>query len=138
MPGTTEEQLAEWTGLVKSLYIDDPGAKARKKLIAQLEEIDIVDSTPAYINAMIGLNMSNPIDIRNAGNLIGDWSKRQGVVIRFAFDQEASKTDTLDVNRRIIVVEGWRTSFAGKMASEQLLTKYREDVAAKLAAGGGD
>jgi hypothetical protein len=134
VPGTSEEQLAEWTGLVKSLYIDDPGAKARKKLIAQLKEIDIVDCTPAYLNALIGLNMSNPIDIRNAGNLVGDWSERQGKQILFAFDLEASKTGRVDVNKRIIVIEDWRKIFAGKLADEKLLTRYREDVAAKLAA----
>ena len=132
LPGTTAGQLVKWTALVKSVYHDDPPPRTRRRLIGQLEEIDIVNCTPAYINAVNGLDMSNPIDIRNAASLIGDWSKRQGYQLHFAFNQEASKVGTNDINNRVIAIEGWRTAFAARMVDEAALARYRANVAAAL------
>lgn len=137
VPGTTEEQLAEWSALVRELYIEDPSPKVMKKLKAQLAELDIVDLTPAFVNAMIGLDMSNAIDIRNGGKLVDDWSHRQGRVLKFFFDLDASRVSQVDINKRVIVIEGWRTAFEKYTADPARLEKYRNDVAAALASSGG-
>lgn len=137
VPGTTDEQLAEWSALVRELYLEDPSPKAMKKLKAQLAELDIVDLTPAFVNAMNGLDMSDAIDIRNGGKLVDDWSHRQGRVLKFFFDLDASRVGQVDINKRVIVIEGWRTAFEKYVNDPARLEKYRSDVAAALAAGGG-
>jgi len=136
LEGTTQEQLDEWTALVRSYFLEDPSPRTAKRLRTQLEQLDIVDATPAFLNAIRGVDISKPLQIRNVWRLVEHWQEEQGGVLKFYFEGETSRDSKVDRNKRIIAIVGrgdepggWLGWWLGKKDDPQKIEKYRLDVA---------
>ena len=107
-----------------------------------LAEADVVLATPAYINSLNGMDMSNDIDVRNAFSLVDEWQKRVGYTPRFFFSGDGF--ETVDINKRVKVVGEWikwwtnRSSADGLLSAEENLAEYRTKMLERLKAKEAD
>ncbi|MCB9899317.1 MAG: hypothetical protein H6825_15030 [Planctomycetes bacterium] len=138
--GTTQDQLDEWTALLKELYLDDGGAlgRTRKKLQDREEaEIDAIDGIPAYLNAVNGIDFADTESVKGAYSLIAHWQDRVANTPTFYFDGDVSRMETEDQNKRVMAVRNWTDWWKGLRKSGQdkaNLDDYRQKVEEKRAA----
>jgi len=131
-PNVSEEQAKAWAETVHAYFIEGVPPRQASELKAKLDATDIIDITPQFINALNGLNMSDGIDIRNAGKLVRYWHDREGEKMHFAFDMVAENTSQDDVNKRVIVIEEWRRLWKLKLDDPQKLQDFRMMVEERL------
>jgi hypothetical protein len=128
--GTTAEQLTEWTELLSELYIDYGGAtgRTRKRLRAQAGEIDIIQATPAFLNAIIGTDLADRDGILGVYTMVKDWQIRVASTPTFFFDGDITRTTVEDQNKRVKVVKLWINWWKDYDSGKTNLTDYREKM----------
>lgn len=129
----TDEEFADQTDMVVRCFLDPPPPKSQRKLQAQLEEFDIVDLTPSIINAFHGIDVSDPITIRDSYKLVEWWQERCARKPHFFYDGDVGRTAQEDIDKRVIVLEGIVKWWQAKLDSPDALDDYRETVALALA-----
>jgi hypothetical protein len=93
--------------------------------------LNIAESTPAYFNALIGKDLSRPIDIAAVAVILARWREATNGSAKFFFDadvEHVDTTDTTDVANRLIVLDrlvGW---WIITSQSPDLLGRFRSDV----------
>ncbi len=132
--GTDLAQLEEWTVLVSDTFFDPPHPKTRRKLIAELDAIDIVDLTPAIINTMAGKDMSDQLSVRDAFGLVDWWQERCARKPHFFFEGDITRMSPEDIDKRVIVMEGVVKWWQSKLDTPGSIATYRDTVAVALAA----
>ena len=130
--GVSAEKAKEWADIVHGFFIDGLPPRETRALKEKLDAIDIIDITPQFINALNGLDMSNEIDIRNAGQLVRYWHDREGEKMHFAFQMDAGFTSQADVDKRVNAIEGWRRAWKVKLDDPKALDQFRLDVEERL------
>jgi hypothetical protein len=131
-PGITQAQHDEWAALITSYYLESPGVRQAKAMRVELALIDPVDAAPAYINALIGLDMRDAIDVRDAFKLVDDWMEKEADKLHFYFP-DASRMEEKDISDRAKVAVAWRKAWAAKQTDEALIEKFRLAVEVKRA-----
>ncbi len=133
LEGTDQAEFDEWVATIHEYYLDPPGPRGQRKLRDKIDAMDIVDATPAFLNVMHGLDLSNSTSIRDSFRLVSDWQERQGGKLHFFFDGDITLTEPKDVNKRVLATLGWVKWWDQKRIDPAAVEKYRADVAAKLA-----
>jgi hypothetical protein len=137
-PDVDQAQHDEWANLVHAYFMEGKNPRERKALREQLDAVDAIDSSPAYINCLIGLDMSDDIQVRNAFELVAYWQERVAKVPKFSF-LDFTRMQPDDIDKRVKVVLAWKEWAETKIANPDTIEKYRLDVAAALAeAASGD
>ncbi len=126
MPGT-EEQFEEWSGWVHTYFIEAPPPREGKAIKLEIDKLDPIDAAPAFINALIGLDMSDEIQVRDAFVLIDYWQDREGRKMHFNF-LDASRMSEDDIDKRDEVAEGWAELWRKKMADPEKIATFRLEV----------
>lgn len=128
--GTTQDQLDGWTAMLRELYIEDGGAtgRTRKRLRAQAAEIDIIEITPAFLNAIRGVDLIETHAILGVFTMVKDWQERVGFVPRFFFDGDVNATEIIDQNKRVKVVQLWVDWWSGYASGKNDLVAYRKKM----------
>ncbi len=106
-PGTTPEQFAAWGNLLAERFLADPEPERLPALDAALAELPIVDATPAFINALHGLDMGDPTDIERAVAVSRYWYDGMVKYKHVVLDEDTAKVSAVDVRNRMLVVDGW-------------------------------
>jgi len=134
--GATEQDLEDWTVMLKELYIEDGGAtgRTRKRLRAQAAELDIIELTPAFLNAIIGVDLKETESILGVFTMVKDWQERVGFVPTFFFDGDVNATEIIDQNKRVKVVDLWHGWWSGYASGKGDLVAYREKMEAAVKA----
>jgi hypothetical protein len=133
-PGVTQEQHDAWADLIHAFYMEGKPPRERKVLRQQLDEIDPIDSIPAFINSLIGLDMSDEIQVRNAFELVDYWQERVAKVPHFSF-LDFTRMEPEDIDKRVKVILEWKKWAEAKIDAPETIEKYRLDVAAAQAQG---
>jgi hypothetical protein len=146
-PGTTMAQQEEWAALVRSTWRDGFGRVQRAAHGSQANfdgrDMDIVDATPAWLNALRGLDLSDAGDLAFASYVLIDWRTRQGQQLKFHWNPDPEAASADDLRRRVLVIDGLLLAWRGKVEDPLALAEYRQQVAerlnerAKAAAEGG-
>ncbi|MHC4846148.1 MAG: zinc ribbon domain-containing protein [Planctomycetota bacterium] len=131
-PGISQEQHDEWSALVKEYYLESPPPRTAKKLRVELEELDPVDAAPAYINALIGLDMRDDIDTRDAFKLIEEWQDKGGKKVHFYFP-DASRMEDDDIQKRAKAALNWVVYWEEKQTDIEKLDDLKRKIAERLA-----
>lgn len=128
--GATEQDLEDWTVMLKELYITDGGAtgRTRKRLRAQSAELDIIELTPAFLNAIIGVDLKETESILGVFTMVKDWQERVGFVPTFFFDGDVNATEIIDQNKRVKVVDLWHGWWTGYASGKGDLVAYRKKM----------
>jgi len=128
--GASQQDLEDWTVMLKELYIEDGGAtgRTRKRLRAQAAEVDIIQLTPAFLNAIIGVDLKETESILGVFTMVKDWQERVGYVPTFFFDGDVNATEVIDQNKRVKVVELWHGWWLGYASGKGDLVAYREKM----------
>jgi len=129
--GTTEEQLAEWTELLKEYYFNaELGGRDRKRMAPRIEELDGVDMIPAMFAAIDGLDIDDGVAIVNLGAMLITWKEKTAGKPTFGFNGTSSARTILDNNKRVTVLQNlynyWLTKGSGQ--DPELLAQYRKDI----------
>ena len=109
--GSTEDDLAEWTAMIKELYVDNFGGatgRRRKALLGKARELDPVLSVPAYINAVNGVDIGDEVFVIAMYNLVSDWQQSVGYIPTFSYPADTTRMDTKVQNLRVMVLNSWR------------------------------
>ena len=109
--GSTDEDLVEWTALIKELYVDNFGGatgRRRKALLGKVRELDPVLSVPAYINAINGVDINDEVFVIAMYNLVSDWQQSVGYIPTFSYPADTTRMDTKVQNLRVAVLNSWR------------------------------
>jgi len=130
MPGT-EEQFEEWSGWIHTYFIEAPPPREAKVIKVEIDKLDPIDAAPAFINALVGLDMSDEIHVRDAFKLVEYWQDREGRLLHFNF-LDATRMEQKDINSRDTVVEDWAEMWRKKMADPEKIAKFRIDVEEKI------
>ncbi len=106
-PGSTSEQFGGWAGVIEEFFLGSLTEERRLELEQQLRDIPIVDATPAFINALRGLDMANPEHIVQAGALTKYWYEAQIRYKQIVLDGNPAALLPGHVRNRMLVVDGW-------------------------------
>ena len=139
-PGTTASDLANWTALVRHAFLvpyeeADRGTGPGARTVPFLQErnelmtIDILDSTPAYINALIGEDMSDSDTIANTSKLVQYWQQRVRYKVHFFFNGNSSENTESDIMKRTKVIENWGIWWGQQAWVPDGLMKLRGEIA---------
>jgi len=134
----SDEDFEAQTADVIRCFLDPPPPKSQRKLQAKLEELDIVDLTPSIINAFHGIDVSDPITIRDSFKLAEWWQEQCARKPHFFYDGDVGRTGQEDIDKRVIVLEGLIAWWQGKLDNPGSIDTYRETVAKALAAKKAD
>jgi len=135
VPGSTPEQLAAWTDALDALFLraDRASGAEADRVRAELDAADPVSLTPAYMNAVRGLDLREPRHVAGLFALIEDYLRRIANTPTFFFDGDPSHDDHV---RRGQVLDMWLRWWIDERAAGQdpfHLGTYREKVLARLA-----
>lgn len=136
VPGTTDDDLATWEQELYDTFLDPPHPKVQKTKIAALNEIDIVDLTPAIMNSLIGLDTSDPIQLRDSTKLIQWWQERTRGTPTFTWVGDATRTGQEDVDLRVKTINDLLRYWASKKNDPELLDALRKKIADRIAKDG--
>ncbi len=136
VPGTTAEQVAAWQTLLHDTFLDPPHPKVQKQMIAELEEIDIVDMTPAIMNSLRGLDISDSITIRDSYELVKWWQNRTANTPQFTWVGDATRTGQDDIDLKIKTINSLTGWWNGYNNDAEKLDQLREKIADRLASQG--
>lgn len=139
MPGVSAEQFESWSALIRAYFLESPNPRQRKAMKEELQLIDPVDGAPCFANAMIGLDMSDTIHVRDAFDLVEHWQEQVARKPKFFFP-DASRMEDLDIKNRVIAIKNWFGYVAEKQTSEQKIADWRlliEQTKAELQAQAG-
>jgi hypothetical protein len=125
-PGTTTIQLADWTSLVREAFLD-PVIAVRRSARDRLAGLDPLDTTPAFLNALIGLDMAEVTDVMRASSLVRSWRERTGKTVDFDFPGH-TRTDEEDAARRLDTIDRWIEAWVARSGSPEVLAAWRADV----------
>lgn len=135
LEGYSQEDLDNWTTLVRTLYVEFGGAtgRERKRLKDQLEAISPIDAVPAYINALHGVDLAEDSAINGVFNLCKDWQDRVAQKPKFYFSGDVTDKSVERQNDRVIVIlNQWIPWWLDKLSSPIKMEDYRELVASEL------
>ncbi|MFT7462522.1 MAG: hypothetical protein ACI9EF_000862 [Pseudohongiellaceae bacterium] len=132
--GVSQEDLDQWTAKLHELYIDGGGAtgRTRKRLRAEVAEIDIIQITPAFLNAIIGVDLLETNSILGVFTMVKDWQTRVGSTPTFFFDGDVNATGIIDQNKRVTVVNLWVGWWDGYASGKNNLDDYRAKMEGRL------
>ncbi|MGQ0551834.1 MAG: hypothetical protein ACT4PU_01275 [Planctomycetota bacterium] len=134
VPGTSAEDFALWSQLVRECYIESPTPRRRKELKAQLAAIDVVDLIPAYINALHGLDMSDNIQARDAFDLVENAHVRLARTPTFYFP-DGGRMSRNDQWNRSANLDLWIDWYLKKIQDPKALEEFRLLIAERQAKG---
>ncbi len=138
LEGTDPALFQEWSDAVTKVYVEGTSPRRERDLRKLLEDGDVVAQTPAYINALNGVDMSDPTSVMQSYRLVDHWQKRVARIPRFFFDGDVTKMDVIDINKRVKVItdpkDGWIAWWSGKYNDADAVETYRKKVAAAVAA----
>ena len=127
-PGTSDEVFAQWGALLKARFLEEPPADQLEVLDAKLAHVPIVDATPVFINALLGLDMGDPDDIRRAHAITSYWYEGMLKWKHVILDGNESKLSQAHVRNRMLVVDGWVRMWKRTLDSENGVSKLRTRI----------
>jgi hypothetical protein len=127
-PGSTPLQLEQWTAIVRaSLLTAAPSADEAWRCRDELRQLDGIDATPAFLNALNGLDMSTQDHVARAYNVVGAWQERVGKVPHFWFPDH-SRLTSQDVSRRLTSLARWREYWLERASDPVRMAEWRQQV----------
>jgi hypothetical protein len=106
-PGTSAEQLADWTALVRQRFLEHPDSERRAVLDELLAAVPLINATPAFINSLHGLDMGDPDDVQRAHSITSFWYEAQYKYKHVVLDGDPSHMLSGHVKSRLLVCDGW-------------------------------
>ncbi|MGQ0553836.1 MAG: hypothetical protein ACT4PU_11535 [Planctomycetota bacterium] len=126
--GSSSEQLAAWTDLIKTAFANKRERGGPQTARLKLLEIETALATPAFINALHGLDMSNPEHVQFAARLTDFWLQRQVYVAMFAFRGNPEAMSPEDIESRLEMIALWADWWRKKAGTPGKISEYSKAV----------
>jgi hypothetical protein len=129
-------ELRSWTLTLRRVYFEPTASPAYVGSARQrLEGADPVDLIPAYLNALLGCDLTRPDDVRATHALVVDFLERVAYFPAFSFptvrDDPELERDPRTFQLRWVVLKAWRSWWVNRSATAESLADYRSKLAAK-------
>lgn len=121
-----EQDFARHQALLLERYYGEPSAQRLLALDADLEAVHIVDLTPSYLNAVIGLDMAVADDVLTASRIAGDWFVRQQRYKQVVVNDDASDLRPVAAASRVLSIDGWKRWWQRTRAEPSRVQRYRK------------
>jgi hypothetical protein len=131
LDSVTQEDHDAWMVIISEMFIEYGGAtgRQRKRLKAELDEVDPITAFPAFANAMIGVDLAEDQGIVAVFNLVKYWQEAVAFKPHFNFSGDVTDKSIKQQNLRIKTIAGLPAWWDSVTKDEITLEEYRERVA---------
>jgi hypothetical protein len=130
LASVAEEDQEAWEAIISEMFIEYGGAtgRQRKRLKAELDEVDPITAFPAFANAMIGVDLAEDQGIVAVFNLVKYWQQAVAFKPHFNFSGDVTDKSIKQQNLRIKTIAGLPAWWDSVTKDEIALEEYRERV----------
>lgn len=125
--GTSLEDFASFQAMLHELYHEDLTPEREAALRQALTAWHVVDLTPAWINQVDGLDLSDPADVVRARAITNDWYVAQERYKKVALNGDPAELSERVVNSRVTVLRAW-VRFWARELQKGTVERYRDRV----------